>query len=100
SDRSWSFSPVLESAWTESLLNVRAVLPGVEEKDVNVTVQNNQLVIEGERRAPSAFEKNTFLQLPYGKFSTVLAFPHEVDVAQARCTLRNGMLDIQIPVPE
>lgn len=99
-DRAWAFSPTIESGWNDHYLSVRAILPGVEEKDVTVTVQNNQLVIEGERKVPAGYEKNTFLQLPYGKFYTALALPNGVDASQARCILRNGMLDIQIPVPE
>jgi len=99
-DRLWTFSPTLESGWNDHCLNVRAVLPGVEEKDVTVTMQNNQLVIEGERKIPAGYEKNTFFQLPYGKFYSTVALPSGVDANQAKCILRNGMLDIQIPVPE
>jgi HSP20 family molecular chaperone IbpA len=38
-------------AGTKNFLNLRAILPSVAEKDVKVSVQNNQLVIEGERKA-------------------------------------------------
>jgi HSP20 family molecular chaperone IbpA len=44
-------------------MNLRAILPGAADKDVHVTVQNNQLVIEGERKAPEGFDKNAFTQL-------------------------------------
>src|ERR1043165_6097795 len=56
SERTWTFSPVLESGWSENFLNLRAILPAVAENDVRVSVQNNQLVIEGERKAPAGFE--------------------------------------------
>src|SRR4051794_26928077 len=84
-EHGWTFSPTIESGWNDHHLNVRVVLPGVEEKDVTVTVQNNQLVIEGERKAPAGFDKNKFLQLAYGKFYTALALPNGVDPTQARC---------------
>ena len=100
-DRNWSFSPVLESAWTETLLNIRAILPGVAEKDVNVTVQNNQLVIEGERKLPESFASSkSWTQLPYGRFYTAVTLPAGLDVDHVNCHLRNGILDIQIPLAE
>ena len=100
-DRSWSFSPVLESAWTETLLNIRAILPGVSEKDVNVTVQNNQLIIEGERKLPESFANSkSWTQLPYGRFYTAVTLPSGLDVEHVNCHLQNGVLDIQIPIAE
>ena len=67
-ERTWTFSPVLETGWNDNFLNLRAILPGVSEKDVRVSVQHSQLVIEGERKTPEGFEKNAYTQLAYGKF--------------------------------
>lgn len=100
SERSWTFSPVLESGWTDHHLNLRAILPGVSDKDVNVTVQNNQLVIEGERKAPEGFNKNAYTQLAYGKFYTALTLPAGLDVDHVNCRLQNGILEIQVPITE
>jgi len=99
-ERSWAFSPVMESGWTDSLLNLRAVLPGVSESDVQVTVQNNQLVIEGERKAPEGFDKNALTQLAYGRFYTALTLPTGLDLDHVNCRLQNGILNIQVPILE
>ena len=99
-ERTWTFSPVVESGWNDSFLNLRAILPGVSEKDVRVSVQNNQLVIEGERKAPQGFEKNAFTQLAYGKFYAALTLPTGLDVDHVHCRLHNGVLDIQVPILE
>ena len=99
-ERTWTFSPVLESGWNDNFLNLRAILPGVAEKDVRVSVQNNQLVIEGERKAPEGFDKNAFTQLAYGKFYTALTLPTGLDVDHVNCRLHNGILDIQVPILE
>jgi HSP20 family protein len=99
-ERTWTFSPVLESGWNDNFLNLRAILPGVAEKDVRVSVQNNQLVIEGERKAPEGFDKNVFTQLAYGKFYTALTLPTGLDVDHVNCRLHNGILDIQVPILE
>jgi HSP20 family protein len=99
-DRTWTFSPVVESGWDDRFLNLRAILPGVAEKDVRVSVQNNQLIIEGERKAPEGFEQNGFTQLSYGKFYTALTLPTGIDVDHVNCRLHNGVLDIQLPISE
>ena len=99
-ERTWTFSPVLESGWNDHYLNLRAILPGVAEKDVHVSVQNNQLVIEGERKAPEGFDKNAFTQLAYGKFYAALTLPTGLDVDHVNCRLYNGILEIQVPITE
>jgi HSP20 family protein len=99
-ERNWTFTPLVESGWTENHLNLRAILPGVSEKDVKVSVQNNQLVIEGERHAPSGFEKNAYTQLVYGKFHTALTLPAGLDLEHVTCRLQNGVMDIQVPIAE
>jgi len=99
-ERTWTFSPVLESGWNDHFLNLRAILPGVAEKDVRVTVQNNQLIIEGERKEPEGFDKNAFTQLAYGKFYSALTLPSGLDVDHVNCRLYNGILEIQVPITE
>jgi HSP20 family protein len=99
-ERTWTFSPVLESGWNDQLLTLRAILPGVAEKDVNVRVQNNQLIIDGERKVPEGFDKNAFTQLAYGKFYTALTLPTGLDVDHVNCRLHNGILEIQVPILE
>ena len=96
----WVFSPVIESAWGDSTLNLRAILPGVSQNDLKVSVQNNQLVIEGERKTPEAFTKNGYTQLSYGKFRAELALPPGLDLEKMNAHLHDGVLDIQVPVAE
>jgi HSP20 family protein len=99
-ERTWTFSPVLESGWNDHYLKLRAILPGVPENDVQVSVQNNQLVIEGERKVPEGFEKNAVTQLAYGKFYSALTLPTGLDVDHVNCRLHNGILEIEIPILE
>ena len=99
-ERTWTFGPVVESGWNNHYLNLRAILPGVAESDVRVSVQNNQLVIEGERKAPEGFDKNAFTQLAYGRFYSALTLPTGLDVDHVSCRLRHGILEIQVPITE
>jgi HSP20 family protein len=96
----WTFSPVLETGWDDNMLHLRAVLPGVRQNDVNVSLQGNQLVISGERKAPQGFTNNAYTQLIYGKFSTSVTLPNGLEVEKVNCQLHDGVLDISIPVAE
>ena len=96
----WSFSPVLETGWTDNSLHLRAILPGVSQGEVNVNLTGNQLVITGERKLPEGLQKNGFTQLAYGKFTTSVTLPAGLDVEKINCRLQDGVLDIAIPVAE
>jgi HSP20 family protein len=95
------FSPVIETAWGDSTLNLRVILPGVAQQDLKVSVQNNQLIIEGERKAPESYKNNNaHTQLAYGKFYAAVTLPSGLNVDKPTCRLQDGVLDIQIPVSE
>jgi HSP20 family protein len=96
----WTFSPVIETAWSDSSLHLRAIVPGVPQNDLKVSVQNNQLVLEGERKQPETFKNNANTQLTYGRFYAALTLPSGLNVDRLTCRLQDGVLDIQIPVSE
>lgn len=96
----WTFSPVIETAWSDTALHLRAILPGVAQNDLKVSVQNNQLILEGERRTPENFKHGGQTQLTYGKFYAALSLPNGMNVDKLTCRLQDGVLDIQIPVSE
>ena len=96
----WSFTPAVESGWTDDYLNLRLVVPGVLEKDLSVTVQGNQLYVQGERKPPENFGKDGYIwnQIPYGKFERVIDLPGGLDVDKLQAHLQDGFLDIRIPL--
>ncbi len=96
----WTFSPAVETAWSDTTLHLRVIVPAVSQQEIKVSVQNNQLVIEGERKPPEGFNKNTYTQLAYGKFYTAVSLPSGLDLDKLNCRLHDGVLDIQIPVSE
>jgi HSP20 family protein len=96
----WTFSPAVETAWGDTALNMRVILPAIAQQDVKVSVQNNQLVIEGERKPPEGFKQNAYTQLAYGKFYAAVTLPNGLDLDKLTCRLHDGVLDIQIPISE
>lgn len=98
----WYFAPAVETGWTDDYLNLRFVLPAVHEKDVDVTVQGNQLIIRGERRAPEGFGKegSAYYRLPYGKFERAVDLPNGLNTDKLQAHLHDGVLDVRIPIAE
>jgi HSP20 family protein len=96
----WTFAPPVESGWTDEYLNLRVVVPGVTDKDINLQVQGNQLYIQGERKAPENFGKDGYVwnSIPYGKFERVLDLPAGLDVDKLQAHLHDGFLDLRIPL--
>jgi HSP20 family protein len=96
----WAFSPVLESAWSQNALHLRAILPGVRQEEVKVNLQGNQLTVSGERKFPENFDKNSVTHLAYGKFFTTVTLPSGLEADNVRCSMHDGVLDITIPMAE
>jgi HSP20 family protein len=83
---------------TEKAYLVKAELPGVEEKDINVTLDDGMLTISGEKRQESEEEGRTFhrVERSYGSFSRSLTLPADVDEDGIRARMKDGVLEVEI----
>ena len=72
----------------------------MSQNELKVSVQNNQIVVEGERKAPENFGKHHYTQLAYGRFYSAVTLPSGLDLDKLQCRLHDGVLDIQIPISE
>jgi HSP20 family protein len=99
--RGAALAPSIDVSETESELRIEADLPGVEEKDVDVTVADNILTIKGEKRAEKEETKKNFhvVERSYGSFSRSLTLPFAADPSKAKATFKNGVLSITLPKP-
>ncbi len=96
----YTFTPVIESGWSENELVLRAIVPGVTQDSLKVSTQGNQLILEGERKAPEAWTSGAYPQIAYGKFYATVPLPQNLDVDNIKCRLHDGVLDIYVPVAE
>ncbi len=96
------WSPAIESRADNGNLIVKADLPGVDPKEVSISVVGNQLTIEGERKHEEKKEDKDYLyrELSYGKFSRSVALPEGVDPDKVKATFTNGVLEITMPAPK
>lgn len=96
------FRPQLEVCQEDGELVICADLPGLEKDDVTVEVENDVLVVRGERRQEHESRESGVWrsERSYGSFSRAVPLPEGADVEHARAEFRNGVLEIRIPVPE
>lgn len=94
--------PSVDMYETENDLVVRADLPGVDQKDVEVTVTDNALTIKGESKYEKEIEdKNVYRrERSFGRFARTLPITAKVKPEQARATFKNGVLEVTIPKAE
>jgi HSP20 family molecular chaperone IbpA/uncharacterized protein YndB with AHSA1/START domain len=96
-----TWSPPLEVAQSGDKLLVRVELPGVKQENVRVEIKNDRLVIEGDRQEePQQARGFSHTERPYGHFYRALAMPDGVNPEQAAASLRDGVLEISIPVQQ
>lgn len=83
-------------------LIVRASLPGVEPDDIQVTLEDGLLTIEGETRSESEEQKGDYLlrERRFGRFHRALRLPSSVDAENAEPSYANGVLTITVPKQE
>jgi HSP20 family protein len=75
-------------------------LPGVDRKDVNISVQGNVLTVSGERRFSKERKEADFVynETMYGSFERTVSLPEGVDTNRMTAEYRDGVLEISAPV--
>ena len=83
-------------------LVVRADLPGLNRDEVNVELEDDQIIIHGERRDERETNEQGFYQTErsYGSFYRAIPLPEGIDGEQAKADFNNGVLEITMPMPE
>lgn len=90
SERYWDFD--VQEGDTEIV--VRAEMPGFEENELTVEVNNDVLTIRAEKQQKGEGEER------YQSFHRSVTLPSGVDVEKAQATYRNGVLELHLPRPE
>lgn len=93
-----AFAPAFEVKETTDSFVLRADVPGVEEKDLDIAVHNNVLTVSGSRQAEERKEGETYAlyERQYGSFSRSFALPEMADGERIEASLVNGVLTLTI----
>jgi HSP20 family protein len=97
-----ALAPAIESHVEKDTLIIKADLPGIDPKEVSISVTGNQLTIEGERKQEEKKEEKDYFyrEVAYGKFARTMTLPEGVDADKVKANYKNGVLEITMPAPK
>lgn len=98
---SGAIAPAVDLDETDKEMIVTAELPGVTEKDIEVTLAGDVLTIKGEKKTEAEEKKggSYYTERRYGSFARSLRLPFEVKNGQVDAKFKNGILTIHLPKP-
>jgi len=98
------FVPAMNVAETEGAFRVSLELPGLDEKDIDVQLVGNRLVVSGERKWEERTEEQTFhrFESQFGSFRRAVALPEgfRADPDRVEASYEKGVLEIVVPKVE
>ena len=97
-----TWAPVVDIFEREDDLVIRAEVAGLEKDDVDISVENNTLMLRGERKRESEFEEKDayHLERSFGIFTRSFILPKTVDSTRISAFYKNGVLELTIPKVE
>ena len=98
-----SWAPPVDIFETEHHdLVVRAELPGLSREDIEVTVENNTLILKGEKKFDAQVKEENYrrIERAYGTFHRSFTLPNTVDTSKVAADFKNGVLTVKLPFRE
>jgi HSP20 family protein len=97
-----AWAPAVDIYETENELVLKADLPDINEKDLDIRLENNTLTIQGERKFEKQVSEDNYLRVEraYGSFTRSFALPSSVNPDQIHAEYQNGVLTVRMPKRE
>jgi len=94
--------PAMDLVETDDHFVLKADLPGLNEGDVNIEVEDNVLTVSGERKSEHEDKREGYYRVErsFGSFRRTLTLPEGVDPEAVNATFDKGVLEVRIPKPE
>ncbi|WP_127081539.1 Hsp20/alpha crystallin family protein [Dulcicalothrix desertica] len=94
-----AFKPAVELQDTDEALVLRAQIPGIDARDLDIRVTKQAVVISGEKSDNNQTEKIGYFrsEFTYGKFQRVIQLPVAVDNDKVQAEYKNGILSLTLP---
>jgi HSP20 family protein len=101
-ESSATWAPALDMYESDSALTVEAELPGLEAKDIEISLEDDILHIKGERKFTDEVKEENYhrIERAYGYFERNVPLPRKVDKDKVAATVTDGVLKIEMPKAE
>ncbi len=92
-------TPTLDVKETDKEVVVKADLPGIDEKDINLTIHDGVLSLRGEKKSERNDERENYhiMERSYGSFQRAIRLPETVNEDQAEARFEKGVLTVRLP---
>jgi HSP20 family protein len=93
------WAPDLDVSETEEEILVKADLPGIDEKDLSISLSGTNLLIKGEKKEEKEEKGKHFhrIERSFGSFQRTVALPVAVDSSRVRAEYNKGVLEVHLP---
>ena len=97
-----TFAPPLDVYEDEHNITLKIEVPGIDEKDIDVRVENNTLIVHGERKFEKEEKEENFrrVERQYGSFTRTFSLPQTVDTENVQANYDKGVLKIELAKKE
>ncbi len=94
-----NFAPPVDIYEDEHNVTLKIEVPGIEEKDIDVRIENNVLTVHGERKFEKEEKEENYrrVERQYGSFTRTFTLPTTVDAEKVQADYDKGVLKIQLP---
>lgn len=92
------WAPRVDTYVKDEALHVRADVPGVDPKDVDISLDGDVLTIRGERKVQH--EEASYREVSYGRFERRIRVPDGTDPEKIAATCDHGVLIVTVPIPK
>jgi len=94
--------PAVECYMKDNLYTVKASIPGVDPKDIHISIMENRLSLKGETRMNKNVKEEDYMlrEIRYGAFERTITLPEGVEADKIHASFDNGLLTITAPARE
>ena len=98
----WGWNPVVDIYDNEDSIVLKAELPGVSKKDIEIDIKDRVLTLKGERSADNEVKEDNYYrrERTYGRFERSFTLPANVNPDKIKADYNDGVLKIEVPKPE
>jgi HSP20 family protein len=94
--------PAVNVSEDDRNITVEAELPGMDSNDIDISLQNNMLVLQGEKKFEDEQKQGNYqrIERSYGSFSRTIPLSSSVDEDNVKASFKNGILTVTLPKQE
>ena len=91
--------PQVNVSETENEVTVTAEMPGMDSKDIDISIRQNNLILQGEKKFEDEEKNKNYhrIECSYGSFYRAVPLPTEVDADKVKAKFKDGLLTVNLP---